>query len=71
METGRVEERKQKNINCIHKSQLIDLTNLNLTVLGVPSQDMAFYAVQILKTPETEVVRKERASAPKSSEETN
>ena len=56
METGGVEERKQKNIHCIHKSQLIALTNLNLTVLGVPSQDMAFYEVQILKTPETEVV---------------
>ena len=36
METGGVEEREQKIIDCIHKSQLIDLTNLNLTFLGVP-----------------------------------
>ena len=26
----------KKNIDCIHKSQLIDLTNLNFTFLGVP-----------------------------------
>ena len=33
METGGVEEREQKNIDCIHKSQLIDLTNLNFDLL--------------------------------------
>ena len=45
-----------KNIHCILKSPSIDLTNLNLTFLGVPWPDMVFYAVQVPKAVKTKVV---------------
>lgn len=45
-----------KNIDCILKSPSIDLTNLNLTFLGVPWPDMVFYPVQVPKGVKTKAV---------------